>query len=150
MILDRTNGNCLWADAIKKEMTGLDQANCFEYLPSHHTFGNEYQYAPLRIIFDIKKEDLRRKARLVTGGHVISSSMFESYSPIVQTRSLRLLQTIALKHNLKLVVADIGNAFVQAYIKEKIWSKCGKEFGEKEGCIARIKKALYGLSTSAR
>ena len=150
LILDRINGNNLWAEAMAKEMTGLNNANCFEYYPGHYKFGPEYQYAPLRIIFDVKKEDLRRKARLVAGGHVINSSMFESYSSVVQTRSLRLLQVIAIKNNLKIVVADIGNAFVQAYTKEKIWSKCGGEFGDKKGCVVKIKKALYGLSTSAR
>jgi len=30
------------------------------------------------MIFDVKKEDFRRKARLVAGGHVVNASMFES------------------------------------------------------------------------
>ena len=102
------------------------------------------------MIFDVKKEDFRRKARLVAGGHVINSSMFESYSSVVQTNSLRLLQTVALNEDFKIITADIGNAFIQAFTKEKNWSRCGDEFGEKSGCVVEIKKALYGLSTSAR
>ena len=133
-----------------KEMSGLNNANCFKYYPSHHKFPSSYQYAPLRMIFDIKKEDLRRKARLVAGGHVINSSMFESYSSVVQTKSLRLLMTIALANGLKIITADIGNAFIQACTKEKIYSRCGPEFGDRNGCVIEIKKALYGLSTSAR
>jgi len=103
-----------------KEMAGLNTANCFKYYPGHHKFGKEYQYAPLRMIFDVKKEDFRRKARLVAGGHVINSSMFESYSSVVQTNSLRLLQTVALNEDFKIITADIGNAFIQAFTKEKI------------------------------
>ena len=150
LILDRINKNNLWADAIKKEMLGLNNAQCFQYYPGHHKFSEQHQYAPLRMIFDIKKEDFRRKAILVAGGHVVNSSMFESYSSVVQTMSLRLLQTIALSEGLKIVTTDIGNAFIQAFTKEKIWSRCGNEFGEKTGCVVEVKKALYGLATSAR
>ena len=91
LIFDRENQNNLWADAILKEMTALDTAGCFEYFPPHHRFDKDYQYTPLRIIFDVKKEDLRRKARLVAGGHVIDSTMYESYSSVVQTRTVRML-----------------------------------------------------------
>ena len=48
------------------------------------------------------------------------------------------------------MTADIGNAFIQAETKEKIWTRCGTEFGKRAGCVAQIQKALYGLSTSAR
>ena len=131
-------------------MEALNTAKCFKYHPSHHKLPSTYQFAPLRMIFDIKKEDFRRKARLVAGGHVVNASMFESYSSVVQTISLRMLQTIALNEGLDIMTADVGNAFIQAYTNEKIYSRCGKEFGDREGCIVEIKKALYGLSTSAR
>ena len=150
LILDRINKNNLWAEAMAKEMAALNSAKCFKYHPGHHKFDSSYQYAPLRMIFDIKKEDFRRKARLVAGGHVVNSTMFESYSSVVQTKSLRLLQTIALNEGLNIITADIGNAFIQAFTNEKIWTRCGSEFGEKAGCVAEISKALYGLSTSAR
>ena len=150
LIFDRENKNNLWAEAIKKEMGALDKAQVFRYQPSHFKIPKDYQYAPLRIIFDIKQEDLRHKARLVAGGHVVDSSMYESYSSVVQTMTVRLLQTVALKHDLKIVTGDIGNAFVQALTKEKIWSKAGPEFGPKQGCKIIFERALYGLATSAR
>ena len=117
MIFDRENQNNLWPDAILKEMTALDTAGCFEYFPQHHRFDKDYQYTPLRIIFDVKKEDLRRKARLVAGGHVIDSTMYESYSSVVQPRTVRMLQTIAINEKLTILTSDIGNAFVQAFTK---------------------------------
>ena len=102
------------------------------------------------MIFDIKQEDLRRKARLVAGGHVVESSMYESYSSVVQQRSIRLLETIALNESLSFVTGDIGNAFVHADTKEKVYTIAGREFGNKKDCTVIIKKALYGLATSAR
>lgn len=150
LILHRLNKNNLCVEAMAKEIGALHTAMCFKYHQGHHKFDSNYQYAPLRMIFDIKKEDFRRKARLVAGGHVVNSSMFESYSSAVQTKSLRLLQTIALNQGFKIITANIGNAFIQAFTKEKIWTRCGSEFGDNAGCVAEIKKALYGLSTSAR
>ena len=44
---------------------------------------------------------------------------------------------------------DIGNAYLNAYTEERIWSKAGPEFGEKAGQIVLVVKALYGLKTSA-
>ena len=78
------------------------------------------------MIFDIKQEDLRRKARLVAGGHVVESSMYESYSSVVQQRSIRLLETIALNESLSFVTGDIGNAFVHADTKEKVYTIAGR------------------------
>ena len=67
------------------------------------------------IIFHVKQEDLRCKTRLVTGGHLLNSTMHQSYSSVVHTRIVRLLQTIAMNEGLNMIVGDIGNIFVQAY-----------------------------------
>lgn len=150
LIFDRQNNNTLWADAIYKEMAALDKAKCFKYYPPTYRVSKEYQYAPLRLIFDVKQENLRRKARLVAGGHVVNSNMYESYSSVIQTRTIRLLQTISVNQGLKMITGDVSNAFVQAPTCEKIWTRAGKEFGEKENCVILLDKALYGLSTSAR
>ena len=51
-------------------------------------------------------------------------------------------------NGLNLMVGDIGNAYLEAYTKEKVYFIAGKEFGPLEGHILIIKKALYGLRTS--
>ena len=147
---DRLNQNNLWGEAIVKEMSALMKARVFDFYPPNYRVPNNYQYCPLRIIFDVKQEDLRRKARMVAGGHVINSSMYESYASVVQTRTIRLLETIAMNEGLSFMTGDIGNAFVHALTKEKIYSVAGPEFDHREGCKIIIKKALYGLATSAR
>ena len=150
LLFDKENNNNMWSEAIKKEMGALDKAGVFEYKNPDFIIPDNYQYAPLRMIFEVKQEDLRRKARLVAGGHVVDSSMYESYSSVVQTMTLRLLQTVAVNENLKIITGDIGNAFIHANTNEKIWTRAGPEFGEKRGAKIIFKKALYGLSTSAR
>ena len=81
--LTKKNGNNAWGEAILKEMTALTAAGVWEFKPPGYRLGSSYQYAPLTLIFDVKQEDLRRKARLVAGGHVVDSSMYESYSSVV-------------------------------------------------------------------
>ena len=56
---------------------------------------------------------------MVAGGHVIESSMFENYSSVVQTRTIRILEIIAISDGLKLITCDIGNTFIHDNTKEK-------------------------------
>ena len=90
---DRDNGNTYWQDAIKKEMANLDRLEAFLYHPATKCFNAEdgWQKAPLRMIFDIKNEDRRYKARLVVGGHRVDSSNYNTYSSQVDTLSVLLL-----------------------------------------------------------
>ena len=150
LLLDKQNNNQEWSDAIIKEMSALTKAGVWDFKPPNYKIPKGYQFAPLTLIFDVKQEDLRRKARLVAGGHVVDSTMYESYSSVVQTRTIRILETIAMNEDLKFVTGDISNAFVQADTDERVYSIAGPEFGDKEGCIVLVKKALYGLATSAR
>ena len=41
--------------------------------------------------------------------------------------------------------ADVGNAYLMAYTKEKLYIIAGPEFGDRQGCLLIIVKALYGL-----
>lgn len=148
--LDRKNKNNLWGDAIIKELKTLEKANVIAFYPPNYNFGKEFQFCPLHMIFDIKQEDLRRKARMVAGRHVINATMYESHSSVVQTRTIRILEIFAMNEGLEFMTDDIGNAFVQTEANEKVYSVVGPEFGDKKGCVIKIQKALYGLMTSAR
>ena len=43
---------------------------------------------------------------------------------------------------------DISSAYLEAFTKEKLFVKAGPEFGDQEGHILLVEKALYGLQTS--
>ena len=49
---------------------------------------------------------------------------------------------------MEIKAADIGNAYLNAPVREKIWIVCGPEFGPLEGKRARVVRALYGLKSS--
>jgi hypothetical protein len=51
-------------------------------------------------------------------------------------------------NGMELWATDIGNAFLEAYTAEKLFIVAGPEFGELEGHMLIISKALYALRTS--
>ena len=70
------------------------------------------------------------------------------YSGVVSIRSLRLVIFLAKLNNLEVWGADIGNEFMEAKTKEKLYVVTGPDFEELEGHILVIYKALYGLKGS--
>jgi hypothetical protein len=108
-----------------------------------------YQEAPLRMIFTLKP-DLRRKVKIVAGGHKVNAKGYTSYSTVVKLETIRLLNVIVKAQGLQVLAGDMGNAYLNADTNEKVYIVCGPEFGkELEGCTAIIKKSLYGLKSSA-
>ena len=146
--LDKHNNNRLWQDAVEKEMASLIHHDCFEFKPPGHKLPSDYQTAPLRMVYEVKN-DLRRKARLVVQGFKVDPGKLSTRATVVKGVSVRLLDLIAHRDNLTVLAGDIGNAFIQARTKEKCYTVCGPEFGAREGSIAIIVRALYGLTTSA-
>jgi hypothetical protein len=95
--------------------------------------------------------DLRHKTNgLVIGGHVIDSSEHITYSGTVQDISVRLLLIVAVQNQLNFMTGDVGNAFCTAPCAEKVWTRAGAEFGNRQGCKVSLKRALYGLKTASR
>ena len=148
--IDLAAGNTLWADAVKKEVAALIHHGCFHFVSNEAFKPNkgEYQYCHLHFVYEVKT-DLRQKARLVANGSTIDAKGLSTRATVVKGISVRLLDLIADAQGLKVLCGDIGNAFIQADTKERIYTRVGKEFGEYEGMVAIIIKALYGLTTSA-
>ena len=65
-----------------------------------------------------------------------------------EVHRVRLCFLIAALNDLDLLAADIGNAYLNVDTREKVHTTCGPEFGQQQGCIAIIRKALYGLKSS--
>jgi hypothetical protein len=144
--LERKNGNTLWADAIAKEMKEVCIA--FNILPDERSAPIVYQKIPCHVIFDMKMEDFRQKARLVAGGHRTKASATIIYASMVSRETLCLALTIASLNDLKVKVGDVLNAYITAPIKEKVWTVLEPEFGHDAGKSAVIVHALYQLKSA--
>ena len=145
--LDRENGDTLWWDAICMEMKNVRIA--FEEYAGEISDLVGYQKVNCHMIFDIKfGENFRRKARMVAGGHTTRTPSSLTYSSVVSRDSVRIALTIAALNGLKVLAADIENAYLTAPCREKIFTTAGPEFGSDVGKTMLIVRALYGLKTS--
>ena len=74
-------------------------------------------------------------------GHLTKEPNEIVYSGVV---SLRKAMFLAELNNLQLWGADVGNAYLQALTKEKLYIGGGREFEELQGHVLVMHKALYG------
>jgi hypothetical protein len=86
-----------------------------------------YSWAPLRMLF-VVKQDGRRKARLIIGGHVLDSENMDCYASVTKSISQRLLMIIALANKFGVLTGDIKNAYLYADCDVKVYTRVGEEF----------------------
>ena len=110
---------------------------CFDFKSPNFKPSSDYQFCRLHLVYDIKP-DLTYKARLVCDGSRVDPRGLSTRATVVKGISVRLLDLIADSQNLQVLCGDIGNAFIQANTKEKIYTRCGPEFGEHQHSIAVI------------
>jgi len=72
------------------EIGSVKKLDVFEFHPSNHKCPKQqgWSFPAMHMIFDVKREDLRHKSRLVIGGHMIDSSKHSTYSSTVQDISI--------------------------------------------------------------
>ena len=79
--LEKENGNTLWDDAIATEMKNVKVS--FKILDDGEMAPQDHQFVKCHMIFDIKMENLKRKARMVVGGHMTTSPAAVTYESVV-------------------------------------------------------------------
>jgi hypothetical protein len=77
---------------------------------------------------------------------------FETYAPVVQWSTIRLLLSTVLTEGWNTQQVDYTNAFTQAEIYEEIYVEYPKFFESKTGedCVLKLKKNLNGLRQAPR
>ena len=146
--LDLRNGNTYWAQAIEKEMTNVKVA--FKFLGKGIPPPVGYKGIKCFIIFSVRM-DLTRKARFVAGGHMTAPPTSMTYASVVSRESVRIAFLLAAANDLDMLSGDIGNAYLNAFITEKIYYRAGPEWGPAiQGTVCVIVRVLYGLKTSAK
>ena len=83
-------------------------------------------------------------------GHLKDAPLESVYSGVVSIRGIRLVIFMAKLNDLEVHAADIGNAYLEAYMKEKVCFIADEGFGNLQGHMFIIRKALYSLKTSRK
>jgi hypothetical protein len=100
------------------------------------------------MLFDVKMEDFRLKARFVAGGHTTYPPHAMTYASVVSRESVRIELTLAALNDVDVNMAYIENAYLTAPITDKFWTVLGPEFGDYAGKSALIVRALHGLKSA--
>ena len=89
----KKNGNIILTDATATEMATAKVA--FKLLNDGIRTPHDYQFAKCYMIYDVKMEGFKRKARLVAGGHMTTNPSAVTYASVVSRKSVRIALTLA-------------------------------------------------------
>ena len=149
--IDKQNANTKWTDATKLEIQQLNEYDTFIDMgifdPGKIPTG--FNRIKVHLVFAVK-HDGRHKSRLVSRGDLTEVPITSVYAGVVSLRGLRMCIFLAELNGMEAYATDIGNAYLEAVTQEKVCIKAGPEFGDKEGHLLIIHKALYGLRSSGK
>jgi hypothetical protein len=120
----------------------------FKILHGDESVTPTYQEIRCYMVFDVKMDDFRRKARFVAGGHTTHTPHAMPYESFVSRESVNIALTLYTLNDVDVKVDDIDNAYLPAPITEKVWTVFGPQFGDNTGKRALIVRALYGLKSA--
>jgi hypothetical protein len=147
--LDELNQNTKCKDATITEMSQLKEYECFI---DAGIYGRDkppdgHKMICAHLVFDVKHDGCH-KACYVAGGHLTDIPNISVYSGVVSLRGLRMVAFLSELNGLDLWPTDIGNAYLEAKMSELLFIVASPEFGDLEGHMLVIYKALYGLCSS--
>ena len=82
------------------------------------------------------------QGKVVADGALTQEPNETVYSGVVSLRNLRLAIFLAELYGLQLWGADVGNAYLQAVTKEKLYIVAGPEFEELQGHVLVVHKDI--------
>ena len=97
---------------------------------------------------------LKFKARYCVRGDLQREGIdyFETYAPVVQWSTVRLLLTLILSNNWTTKQVDYTNVFAQAELKEEVYIEQPRGFvrKDKKDMVLKLLKSLYGLKQAPK
>ncbi|KAL7539628.1 hypothetical protein ACHAWF_006464 [Thalassiosira exigua] len=150
MRLDKEPAFAWWIDyVLKKRDQIIKKAKSKYWLRSNKVPAlRGYQEISCHIIFDVKT-DFTHKARFVANGSTTDTPSALTYSSVVSRDSIRIALLVAVLNDLDIFACDIGNAYLNAPCKERIWFVAGHECGhEIKERVMKLIRSLYGLKSS--
>ena len=129
LLFDKENGNTRWKDSMLLKTQQLQECNTFTDLGKDVPAPEGYKKIRVHFVFAVK-HDGRPKARLVADGHLTDNPIDSAYSGVVTLRSLRIVIFLAEHNQLEAWGANVGNAYLEATTKEKVYIIGGIGFGK--------------------
>jgi hypothetical protein len=125
------NENTKWQEAEALEMKQLAEYDTFDDLGKGCRLSEGYKRINVHFVYDVKHDGCH-KARLVAGGHLTDVPIESVYSGVVSLQSLRIVIFLAELNGLEVHAADVGNAYLEARTREKVYIVGGPGLGKLE------------------
>lgn len=71
-----------------------------------------YKFVKCHMVFEIKMEDFRRKARLLAEGHMTEAPAAITYASVASRQTVQIALTLVVSNDLKINVGDVMNAYI--------------------------------------
>ena len=92
-IICKASGNKLLSNVISKDITYVKIG--FEILDNNESVLHNHQFFKYHMIFDVKLENLRQKARLVVGKHMTKVPTAVTYASVLSRETVCIVLTIS-------------------------------------------------------
>ncbi|GBM49558.1 Retrovirus-related Pol polyprotein from transposon TNT 1-94, partial [Araneus ventricosus] len=142
-----------WEFAMKNELDSLNKHKVWEIVNRPA----KTKLVKSKWVYSLKQSDngeTKYKARLVAAGfnQIKNKDYLESYSPVVNIESFRLLIALASKLNLMVRFFDVKTAYLYSDIEETVYMlpPPGFERLVGDGKVCKLKRSIYGLPQSGR
>ena len=147
-------GADFWTKDIAKEITNVRIA--FEKLDGvtpdeirKVKINTGYDHVNVHMIFDINMDvKFTIKSRLVADGHTTVPPSLITYSSVVYRESVSIAFLLTSLNDLYIFACPIGNTYLNAKFREKLWTEAGTEFGTERVMVIIIARAIYVLKSS--
>jgi hypothetical protein len=83
-------------------------------------------------------------------GQVKGVDFKESYSPVVNMATVRVLLSIAMKRKWHFAQLDVKTAYLNGFLKEEVFMYIPDGFEKTPGKVCKLIRSLYGLKQSGR
>ena len=88
-----------------------------------------YEHANVHMIFDIEMDGkFTRKSILVTDSHTKAPPSSITYSIVLSRESVGIVFLLASLNDLEIFPCDIGNAYLNAKCRNKLWTEVSTKF----------------------
>ena len=148
-----------WKDAMQSEIDVLTKLGTWQTVPKAEVEKLGHKVIKSTWAFRQKRSPdgtpTKKKARFcVRGDHQNKLAAeggldpFESFSPVVQWSSVRLMLILSIVHGLETRQVDYVNAFAQADLDKQVFVEMPPGFKHNNDvpCVLWLKKSLYGMS----
>ncbi|GFY33649.1 copia protein [Trichonephila clavipes] len=143
-----------WKLAMENELDSLDKHKVWQIVQKPA----KSKLIKTKWVYSLKQDDagknIKYKARLVAAGfnQIKNIDYSESYSPVVNIGSFRLLIALAAKLKLNVNFFDVKTAYLYGDLEETVYvlppPGYEKLIGDDKVC--KLKKSIYGLPQSGR